>query len=493
MDDPSGLSGQMRDMRLDTTAATTPPVATQNSFQEAMGASTQSAEKCASLARRVAGLKIDNEDDITSMESSHVHSPHREAVATGSNGLVIAVLETNEARETTARSAIQRFEALACKSPDIKRLFACCQPTLVHLATKVLDSWNGSHELVLARIAEACFKETEWKGELDTYDCINKLSLPIAEAESWPAFWRNVLRDCPRGSTLFDTTACQARLPVGQSFDDKYPPRYLFRVFDGKSRGRNYEYEVASQATCSVDEPDKSKSDLFSTNGDIAPTKMLYKHLTSRHFKPDNLVSWTSSLLFAIQYAVYRCQYYETPPADVKICAVDMTKFPRGQFVRDLHLIRVYNNNYAPNFVPGSHDFFDFRLRDARYRNGEYLSQGVVNLTGRSCVTSLKALASSGLYKLYPEFEDPKGKNKWANRVLELRRKWVGERSSTAEEGSTARKIAEACFPTEMSEAMAWMLLCFKDRADRVAASRKFNSVRYLGLFRNPRGVIESC
>lgn len=122
-------------------------------------------------------------------------------------------------------------------------------------------------------------------------------------------------------------------------------------------------------------------------------------------------MSWTSSLLFAIQYAIWRCHKFGCDSADIKICVVDTRKFPHKQFAQDKWLLQVYRHVVAQ--VGGeTRKFSRFRLDDERYYNGEYLSQGSVNHVGRSCVVSLKTLKESGLYGLYPEFADTQGMDK---------------------------------------------------------------------------------
>ena len=73
--------------------------------------------------------------------------------------------------------------------------------------------------------------------------------------------------------------------------------------------------------------------------------------------------------------------------------------------------------------------FFDFRLENEDFYNGEYLSQGAVNHTDRSYIVSLEHLIKAGLFQLYSEFEDARGSENWAKRVLELRRNWSAESS----------------------------------------------------------------
>ena len=73
--------------------------------------------------------------------------------------------------------------------------------------------------------------------------------------------------------------------------------------------------------------------------------KMLAEHLTKSLFQAapdDNLMSWTSSLLFAIQYAIFRARTGGRSYSDVWICAVDTTRFPTGQFASAMWLIENY-------------------------------------------------------------------------------------------------------------------------------------------------------
>lgn len=102
--------------------------------------------------------------------------------------------------------------------------------------------------------------------------------------------------------------------------------------------------------------PERSRVDLFRLPDDEAAA-MLHAHLTKPLFrkkdahKHDNLMSWSSSLAFVIQYAIYRWHNGNHSPGDITICAVDTTKFPRGQFARDTSLIRVYHDMYNLDIV----------------------------------------------------------------------------------------------------------------------------------------------
>lgn len=106
-------------------------------------------------------------------------------------------------------------------------------------------------------------------------------------------------------------------------------------------------------------------------------SRRLYAHLIKRCFEgdgSDNPMSWSSSLLFVIQYAIWRSSKSNCSPADIKICAVDTTKFSRGQFARDMWLVYMYRDVFSSNS-----DMQNLvRLREGDCDNGEYLSQGIV-------------------------------------------------------------------------------------------------------------------
>jgi hypothetical protein len=196
---------------------------------------------------------------------------------------------------------------------------------------------------------------------------------------------------------------------------------------------------------------------------------MLYARLDSNFdtHETDNLVSWTSSLLVAIQYAIFRCHTGLTPGKDagaVLICAVDTARFPRGQFVRDMHLIRRYRRHADAD---GEAFFGKLRCARGEFYNGEFVSQGVLHHAGRAVVVSLRALEQAGLYALYPEFRSVKGRSMWAKRLRGLRDEWrdlPGCAGDTASDAARALGIARECFAGLDERAVAAMLLCFRNR-----------------------------
>ncbi|KAI4907235.1 hypothetical protein J4E90_009737 [Alternaria incomplexa] len=319
-------------------------------------------------------------------------------------------------------------------------------------------------ENLLWKAAEECYKQaTSYSGSLHASNYFespekgkreHKIQDHMENEQTWVNYWLTILNNAPNGPTLFYPPT---------SFDSHWLkfediPQYLFRIFDAAILGTD---GVVHSIESSIEPEGNSRTDLLSLRNDRATT-LLHAHLKKTCFsrETDNLTSWTSSLLFAIQYALYRRQCGQGNASEYKICAADTRKFPQGQFARDIWLIQKYESDG----VGQAQDFFNFRLKFVDYYNGEYLSQGAVSIADRSCVTSLKQLEEAGLFKLYPEFEDATGRTLWARRVLELRRDWSEERGTGKKEIKLALQVARTCFPQLASVDVATALLTFRNR-----------------------------
>lgn len=193
-------------------------------------------------------------------------------------------------------------------------------------------------------------------------------------------------------------------------------PRYLFRVFTRHSDGSTDKNWVKSKdfvAGLASATQDVSES---TTPQDTA--KNIWGHLKWMSFANDNLMSWTSSLLFAIQYIFYRHadNRDRSDFRDINILVVDTNGLPEGAFIRDIELINAFSKH--------DENLADFeRFRSSRFYFGEYLSQGALNIRGRSEVVSAQDMFDAGLLELRDEFQQSYATSKWewANKVLELR------------------------------------------------------------------------
>jgi hypothetical protein len=280
---------------------------------------------------------------------------------------------------------------------------------------------------------------------------------------AWIGFWVRLLHLCQGGPTLFWPYP-----RVDGSEDLPNVPRYLFRTFDIDSSGKSDKDVVASSASMHLGE--LSRKDLLSFELDSRAAK-LGAHLSKTCFGTadcsDNLMSWSSSMLFVLQYAIWRWSKGRLHPADIYICALDTTKFPRGQFARDTWLLQQCrrDQNELPSIAKA------LRLRKLGYDNGEYLSQGLLIHQNRSAVTTLEDLIKSGLHELYPEFKDPNGNQMWTNRVHDLRSAWAQPQSTSNEELETASRIATTCFRGLPARELATCLLTLKNRKFKSGSS----------------------
>ncbi|KAF2439209.1 hypothetical protein P171DRAFT_422826 [Karstenula rhodostoma CBS 690.94] len=298
--------------------------------------------------------------------------------------------------------------------------------------------------------------------ESDRQRILRNIEARDKRKENWTAFWVSVLNSAPFGPTLFYPPASHHL----RNLKLREVPRYLFRTFETTAVDTNEEGVIASTASRRRN-GEKARVDVLTMDmGEV--TELLDGHLNTAPFDEvpsDDFTSWTSSLLYAIQYAIWKCRpnQYSGNPNNVKICAVDTSDFPRGQFAQDICLLNAYYGT-AQTISDSAKRFFNLRLQREDYYNGEYLSQGAVNIAGRSSVVSLSDLITARLYSLYSEFADPEGSKQWTNRAKELHKEWSKERSTTDQEIDLALGIARRCFPQIAPVDMANILLAFKKR-----------------------------
>lgn len=200
-------------------------------------------------------------------------------------------------------------------------------------------------------------------------------------------------------------------------------PTYLFRVSDHNSPGTTNPTEVCSPACTNL----QQRADLCGMKGERA-AYVLRDHLQWECTSVNsiehscNLMSWTSSLLFALQYAFYRHNYWNKGNEDFSntfILIVDTRQFKRGAFARDLEAMEAYKG------ISTGHRSLDalYKLRrTGRFYFGEYLSQGRLKIDPeRVHQVTIDNLIQRGLFDINPELKDEAQWSNWANRVNQLR------------------------------------------------------------------------
>lgn len=209
-------------------------------------------------------------------------------------------------------------------------------------------------------------------------------------------------------------------------------PRYLFRVASPLSSGTTNGIWVRSKSAYQ-NRNFFTEDIFFGLNAEkrttIARTLNLHLRWWPQDDVTDNFVSWTSSLLFAIQYIYYRHLSPDDGSSleDIKLYAIDTTRFPKGTFLCDLDLIDTF---WEHDDHPPGKDLENFRS----FRNGpklyfgEYLSQGSLKIEGKCEIISAQSLFEGDrLRRLQPHFQAlddlpfRNGKPLWANEVIRLR------------------------------------------------------------------------
>ncbi|EQB50618.1 hypothetical protein CGLO_09933 [Colletotrichum gloeosporioides Cg-14] len=249
-------------------------------------------------------------------------------------------------------------------------------------------------------------------------------------------------------------------------------PRFLFRLTGPLSAGETSTTSVSSRAW--LNNSPTRHHDLFSTPP-FSPALVAHKledHLLSLYAFDSNLVSWTSSLLFALHYAVHR-HYTGESPQDLYLLVVDTTQFPEGAFIRDLEAIEAFRSySRIPPDKDGLQRLWRWRSGNAYF--GEYLSQGRLPLDPELCDrVSLQALSEAGLRSLFPALWYRDLPATWCGAVLILRME-LGSSSTGMEAGDVRRAMRLAgCFANRrfrMPMVFMFLGLCPRLVDDGVAA-----------------------
>ncbi|KAK1657270.1 hypothetical protein BDP55DRAFT_638909 [Colletotrichum godetiae] len=226
-------------------------------------------------------------------------------------------------------------------------------------------------------------------------------------------------------------------------------PRYLFRVHTPSTSGETSLESVVSRAAlcghCRAD------NDIFSMPpGEAA--EMLNCHLRGWARDGDNLMSWTSSLLFALQYALYRSILPKGGPYndrfDIWIYVLDTRLLPEGSFIPDVALLDAFTGEDSGR----TYNLSNMRRlrRETSYNFGEYLCQGKLLIEGASSSASLGSIIYHGLFRLCPELGVPNKNFELAKRVCRLRIEcFASPTPTTKADFRFASTIAQGCFGEE--------------------------------------------
>ena len=308
----------------------------------------------------------------------------------------------------------------------------------------------------------------------------------MASLESEDATVNPLEESSVRGSShpevlLFSPNSSQQS--ILKSFDNI--PKYLFRLSAPSTVGKTTTVEVTSPAW----RRGKNKEDLFSLPPEESATR-LNAHLRwdSHHERQCNLMSWSSSLLFLLQYGLYRHKNdFDNPSySDIHLLVIDTRQFPKGTFIRDLEVIEEFHKFHTPQMSSESLAIVH-GWRASKLYFGEYLTQGRLHIDGKCSQTSMQRLIDLGLFTLCPPLEDDEPSKKWAKAVLEIRNGFeVAVKDTDKKSVRIAITMAQACFGTRWSLPLAVMLLSLQRRQydDRTIIDG-FHSM-FTGKFQDP-------
>ena len=154
---------------------------------------------------------------------------------------------------------------------------------------------------------------------------------------------------------------------------------------------------------------------------------MLEQHLLWKNSSGDQFISWTDSLLWALQHAIRK---YHQGGSEVQICILDTSKIETCSFFAASDLLRIYN---VPDEGKLAH----------RYYTAEYLYHVGLFIHGSSSTVTLNLLRECGLFSLVPETDDADWKMMLCKAVDHFRNKMFSvSRPVTSDEGRPALQIA---------------------------------------------------
>ncbi|KAL3466922.1 hypothetical protein BJX64DRAFT_204127 [Aspergillus heterothallicus] len=261
----------------------------------------------------------------------------------------------------------------------------------------------------------------------------------------------------------FNPSLIQRRsLPL---FSANSTPRFLYRLVAPQVTGTSPSRNSASAPTLVY----RNAPDLFDFSAQKVASLLLNHLLWQRgHEDGCNLMSWTSSLLFALQYALYRHRKDGDDLKHITLIIIDTTLFPEGTFIQDMEVMRLFQQVDArlQKFV---------EYRETEYYFGEYITQGPLNIQGRCVFASVQQMIDRGLFTLQPGLADEEQWRCWPKRVLDYRHLFSADKrvETTEEDVAIAFDIARHCFGGRWTVPAAIMLLSLQPRNkdDRVISN----------------------
>ena len=283
-----------------------------------------------------------------------------------------------------------------------------------------------------------------------------------------------------------------AQIEKMPNFSQNNVPHFLFRIHSSNSAGSADATDAGSWVSfraSGTDEADKAE-DIFGLPRHIAAAR-LNAHMQWQYWNnpQSNLVSWTASLLYAIQFGLYK---FMTSGENVKLSqiyllALDTKGFTPGTFVQDLELLEVFyrHERYADQ-VKNLENLRAYRENSNNYP-GEYFTQGRLHVRGRRVQTSLQDLIDHGLFDLNDALKEKDGWLDPLTTLESLREPFRQDdlvQMTSEPEIRTAVVIAKSCFGGEWTIPMTLMLLSLRPRGSSHDTLKGACEVLFKGKYR---------
>ncbi|KAK1515473.1 hypothetical protein CABS01_16693 [Colletotrichum abscissum] len=198
-------------------------------------------------------------------------------------------------------------------------------------------------------------------------------------------------------------------------------PRYLFRVSDPSALGITTETEVCSEAARISPEHLRDLYQLPSQQAAQLLNTHLWGNCSDSGLDRCNLVSWTSSLLVALQLGFF-CHGRSWNPqelSEIKVLVIDTRQFDSRVFARDLQAIAAFKDESEV----GTKLRLLYEWRSSgRFYPAEYLSQGKLIISPeKSCQVSMQELVNRGIRNVCSGLGNDAHWDTWAIRIRNLR------------------------------------------------------------------------
>lgn len=227
-------------------------------------------------------------------------------------------------------------------------------------------------------------------------------------------------------------------------FNRNFTPRYLYHLVVHQMTGPTTTSNVIPPTST------QPQTDIFHLLTQEAAT-LLFNHLCGKENRL-NLTSWTSSLVFTLQYTLYHYQKDGNNLNQVQLIILDTTLFPKGTFMQDMEIMHslTQGDEHLQTFI---------KFQESKYYFSKYISQG--RLQDQCVCTSMQKMIDLSLFQLQPLLADHTKWQQLPKEVLAFHEQFTCRKPLPTPDAhmEIAVNIARQCFGAQWTVSMTIMLL----------------------------------